>query len=171
MTLYKDFYIQSMVDSVFVIALTARRGRQKSRTPALSKMSHFFYVNLIVTWLISSPNINPFSLSTASIQRNRSEFGSTTSAGVASWSDCVQAFIVKAGTRWPVCVYVWVCECVRKLTGRWWGAAVCAQSSVKCVCSSDHNAGLPSDTGKRVPALNHCCVCLLPCFLFFSFFL
>lgn len=44
-------------------------------------------------------------------------------------------------------------EC-EALTGHWWRAAVGAQSSVKCVCSSgrgEHNTGLPPHRGKHVP--------------------
>lgn len=51
-------------------------------------------------------------------------------------------------------------EC-EALTGRWWRAAVGAQSPVKCVCSSEHNTGLPPHRGKHVPAPDHCCMSLL----------
>lgn len=60
-------------------------------------------------------------------------------------------------------------EC-EALTGRWWRAAVGAQSSVKCVCSSEHNTGLPSHRGKHVPALDHCCMWLFHIYWRFFFY-
>lgn len=68
----------------------------------------------------------------------------------------------------PRCSVVVVCgggdadeagEC-EALTGRWGRAADGALSSVKCVCSSDNNTGLPSHRGKHVSALHHFCMCV-----------
>lgn len=95
---------------------------------------------------------------------------------VLSCSDWVQAFILKRRRPSPRCSVAVLCggvdaaeagEC-EALTGRWWREAVGARSPVKCVCSSEHNTGLPSQRGKHVPAQDYCCMSLLPrLFIFF----
>ncbi|KAI9533739.1 hypothetical protein NQZ68_019820 [Dissostichus eleginoides] len=72
------------------------------------------------------------------------------------------AFTVKGRRPSPRCSVLVLCGGVdaaeagegEALTGHWWRAAVGAHSSVKCVCSSQHNTGLPSHRGLVSQALS-----------------
>lgn len=58
---------------------------------------------------------------------------------------------------------------VEALTGRCGRAAVGVQSSVKCVCGSEHNTGLPAHRGKQAGGL--CCGSLIHAFILITVFI